>query len=328
MKSWRLLISLSALLIAILVAYDVAAQPSAIEIKEAQFLLKQGREQLENQQFANAATLLERAYLILYRPDIGYDLMQAYAGTDKLVEARAIGEEILREQPKNGEEKSLADVQTKVREAIGVLDGMIPTLVLHIAGPPPSLVRVRIDGEEVAPAEIEKPQRVNQGRHRIVVSALGYQERVVSQDVESKEAKTYHIKVDLLRLPNAISIPPPVPATPSGKTNSSHIAGKVLTGTFTAATVGTGIGAAIAFYSTTEAGMKICTSKTCNDQFKEHYSVYVGLMTATPVLGVAALTSSIVSLWSSRPDSASESKPRVSVAVTPSPTGFFIHGHW
>lgn len=308
---------------------EVRAQPTQAQVDEARAFLKEGRDQLQAGQFARAVPLLEKAHQIMHVPQTGFDLMQAYAGVDKLVEAREIGEEIQSLPVKQNEPAAATEARAKVVEGIGVLDRMIPTILLRVAGPPISLVKACVDERSLTTAQMEKPYRVNVGSHRIVVTAEGYYEKEILLPIESQEAKEYPIDITLRPLVPP-SPPPPRPLSPVApqKTNRYLVAGLVTTGTLAAGTIGTGIAAAITYQKTLEAYHRDVCAGDCDADVARRAPVLKGLMISTTVLSAATLGMCITTLLIYRNSASSERRTGVSLAVTPMPGAVILHGRW
>jgi hypothetical protein len=299
------------------------AQPTQAEKDRARALFKEGHEKLQAGEPARALPLLKEAHDIMHVPTTGYDLMQAYAELDKLVDARAIGEEIQRQPKVPDEPEAFAEARTNIDKAIKVLDGLIPTITVHIQGPPRELVRVTIDGKPLTTEQIEKPYRVNRGNHRIVTTAEGYDRKEVPVPIDTPTARNYDVDVSL-RL-----VPPVLPAKPPTADPRWVAAGIATTAAFGLVSLGTSIGAAVTYESAVDAYNRKGCGSDCEKIYAQEAPRLQALSYTWTLTGVATLIIGMRTLTYARPKKvAATAQDKVSMTIVPPMGGVFVRGEF
>jgi hypothetical protein len=200
---------------------------------QAQQLFEAGEKAEDKGDCAEAAEKFERAAEYVETPQLRLRAGRCQERIGKLARAE---KNILR-----GIElaKDDATLRKYGEELVAKLKGRIPTLVFQIEPtPPPEGLTISIDG---APALVDKPNRIDPGRHRIEASASGFDDSV--QIVNLAEGVTEIVKVKLT--PATARPPEEEPEGPSRPTKYGPLPWILLGGG--AATLGGAIGSGVAF---------------------------------------------------------------------------------
>jgi hypothetical protein len=190
----------------VLGASPVRAQDSKTE---AQKLFEAGEKAEDAGDCAEAADKFERAAEIVETPQLRLRAGRCQERIGKLARAER---NILR-----GIELAKDDAALKKYgdELMAKLKGRIPTLVFQIEpSPPPEDLSIMIDG---IPGLVDKPNRIDPGRHRIEARARGFEESI--QVVSVAEGVTDVVKIKLspatARPPGETPDPPEEPSKPT-----------------------------------------------------------------------------------------------------------------
>jgi len=156
--------------------------------------------------YATAQTSFIKANELIPSPQASYWIAKCSDGLNKTEEAVAAYEALLADPnvSKLGDEK-IADVKAR-------LDTLKATLVGEVAlDTNPMLANVSVDGV-VQPGEAPLTLKLTPGKHRVTVSAKGYQSKDI--DIEVKGGDKLKQSVALVReepMPAAVAPPPPAP---------------------------------------------------------------------------------------------------------------------
>jgi hypothetical protein len=322
----------------LLVAFPVYAAPTLAEMDEARAFLKEGREQFSAQHFDRAATLLEKAHRIMRVPPTGFDLMQAYDGLGKFVEALAIGEEMQKQPAKPNEPQPFVDARIKIDAAMDAIASRTPTLGLKISGTSLADALATIDGVPVAPEQLDRPIRVNPGMRKIRVTAPYCDPFETTQEAEAGAERHYDVDIKLVcKPPPPIRPVPPPPVVPDNLVQSKRngiIAGSVVAGGFALAGVGMAIGSKIA----NEQAVVVATRAAecidmdaCERVYDVQYGASKGLAISSLFafgIGVALGTTTLVYGLMGQTSSDAPAPARVSLQVVPIGNGLALRGTW
>jgi hypothetical protein len=222
-SSSRLLLSL-AFSFAVLAPARALAQPrapSAQELETARTLYKQGKELRAQGDLRGALEKLQAAHALGNTPVTGIELARTYVMVGQLVEAREVCLYIARIPVANDETEKSAEARAEAATLAEQLRPRIATLVVKVEGlPVGESAHLAIDGAAVPDAAFGEPQKVNPGKHVVVVRAGdGPTSREVRGDVEAPEGKT--AEVTLTVPPPPVLPPPPPPETPRPRGSST-----------------------------------------------------------------------------------------------------------
>ncbi len=219
---------------------------------QAQQLFEAGETAEDKGDCAEAAEKFERAAEYVETPQLRLRAGRCQERIGKLARAER---NILR-----GIELAKDDATLKKygEELAAKLKGRIPTLVFQIEpSPSPDDLTITIDG---APALVEKPNRIDPGRHRIEARAGGFEDSI--QVVNVAEGVTDVVKIKLIP---GTSTPggnePEEPEEPSRPTKFGPLPWILLGGG--AATLGAAIGSGVAFGSARSRYDELAASTGC-----------------------------------------------------------------
>jgi len=320
-----------------LVAFPVHAEPTLAEMDEARAFLKEGREQFSAQHFDRAATLLEKAHRIMRVPPTAFDLMQAYDGLGKFVEALAIGDEMQKQPAKPNEPQPFVDARKKIDAAMDAIASRTPTLGLKISGTSLADARATIDGVPVSPEQFDKPIRVNPGTRKIRVTAQYCDPFETTQEAEAGAERHYDVDVKLVCKPPPPARPvPPQPVVPDNGALSKRngiIAGSVVAGGFALVGVGMAIGSKMANDRAVVVASRVdCFGmRACESTYNAYYGMSEGLAISSLFafgIGVALGTTTLVYGLMGQTSSDAPAPARISLQVVPIGNGLALRGTW
>lgn len=311
--------SLVACFLAALSLTEPVMAQSTEELARARVAAVEGRKHLEAREYPRALPKLEFAHRVLNDPSTAYDLMQVNAVFDKLVEAYTIGEAIQKQEVKPAQAKDRANVD----EAMVQLDKMIPRILLRIQGAPLGSVNVSIDDQSVSVTKIDKPHRVNPGKHRVVVRAPNSEppEWTWEGEVPVEQQQVLDVR---FRLKPVVVVPPPpapvIPAQPPLMPTSVNagIGATVALGVVSLVSGVVAIGAAPAVVTTS-------CGQSCRDDANEQGKVWRGLMVTSTIACAAAVTVGVGTILHAHNAKRSTD---VAVKVVPSLNGLVVQGRW
>lgn len=314
----------------------VDAAPTQSDKDKARALIILGRKYLEAGEPERALPLFKEAHGIMHVPTTAFDMMRAYGDLNKLVEARAMGEEVEKMPVDPNENEAYREAREQVKAAMEALDTRIPLLKLSISGAPISTVRVKIEDNSVPPEEIDKPIRINPGEQRIEVSAPNCGTFKAVQKAESGVDRHYEVEVNLSC--HAAPAPPPPPLPSPVRTESSKLdkrwvaAGFATSGAFLAAGTVLTVLAKNANDAAIDAAMGHNCAYHCEEIYDQQYTRSTALAAwSIPafVVGGGLTVATVVYLVRGR--SVTEkpgSKANISAMITPDLQGVVVHGAW
>lgn len=181
-------------------------EPSVADRATARALLLDGRAKMEAKDHAGALKAFQGAHAIMNVPTTGLDLAKAHAALGQLLEAREVALSVTRSPAKVDDPEAFADARKAAEVLAAGLDPRIPSVVISVAGPAPEGVSITLDGAALAVATLSLPRKVNPGRHRIVVSAPGFEEG--AREVDVAEGTSVPVEMSLARAVTAASAQP------------------------------------------------------------------------------------------------------------------------
>ena len=182
-----------------------AAKPDKKTADAARKAFADGQKAYTAGDYAAAQTAFVKANGLIPSPQASYWIAKSVDGQNKTEEAIAAYEALLADPDvsKIGEEK-LADAKSRINTLKATLVGEVAL------DTNPMLANVSVDGV-VQPGEAPLTLKLTPGRHRVTVSAKGYQSKDL--DIEVKAGDKLKQSVALVREePLPAAVPPPAPA--------------------------------------------------------------------------------------------------------------------
>ncbi|MBK9260626.1 MAG: hypothetical protein IPM54_12490 [Polyangiaceae bacterium] len=276
-----------------------------------------------------ALGVLEEAHGILLSLESGYELMRAYEGVGKLVEALTLGEKLSAMPAAPKESPADADARKKVKDAVTSLSTRVPTIQLLIKQPSKDVVRVKVDERTLLPEQLDKPIRVNPGKREIRVTAPGYQPLTIPQDVEQGSAKQYPVTIEMAAVPAPKDevIPPIAPPEepPSPPLKPLVKVGIGVSGALGAVAIVTGIGAGVSYTEFVDVYNRQGCSD-CDAEVARRGPTLQALTLTSMITGIGAVAAGTLTFLYARSDQ--KTAERVSWSVTPTPGGVVFHGRF
>jgi hypothetical protein len=184
--------------------------PSAQELETARSLYKQGKELRAHGDLRAALEKFQAAHALGNTPVTGIELARTYVLLGQIVEAREVSLYIARMPVASDETSKSVEARTEAAKLADDLKLRIPTLAVKIAGlAPGENAHVSIDGALVPGAAANEPQKVNPGKHAVVVRAGDRQVEATSEVAEGQAAELP------LTLPTLAPLPTPPPLAPA-----------------------------------------------------------------------------------------------------------------
>jgi hypothetical protein len=183
------------LLAAALTAHGVAraqATPSPFDLETARALFKAGRELRAQGDLPGAIKKLQAAHAAGRTPITGIELARTYAMTGRLVEAREVALDVGRIAIAADETERSAEARREALALAEELRDRIPALTIQVLHAPED-ARVSLDGEQLSPALVGQPMRVNPTSHVVVVRAASGVEARESVTLAEREARSVTI---------------------------------------------------------------------------------------------------------------------------------------
>jgi hypothetical protein len=204
---------------------DARAQPrapTAQELETARTLYKEGKELRTRGDLRGALEKLQAAHALGNTPVTGIELARTFGMLSLLVEARETCLAIARIPVASDETEKSAQARVAAAKIAEELRPRIPTLLVKVDG----VLRgekpvVWIDDDALPQAAMGEPQKVDPGRHQVVVRAgEGRGAREARGVAEVSEAETGEVALTLppVTFPPA-EAPPQIPAPSSPRTS-------------------------------------------------------------------------------------------------------------
>jgi hypothetical protein len=209
-SSRRAIVAALALVLSLSTAAAVQAQPhqpTPQELESAANLYKQGKELRAQGDILGALEKLRAAHALGNTPVTGIELARTYVVVSKLVEAHQVCLGVVHLPVAPDETEKSATARRDAQQLADELKPRIPTLVVRVSGASPGeAVHVIIDGAAVPDAALAEPQKVDPGRHEVVVHAgTGPTAREAKASAQIDESQTGDVAVVL---PPAPEVPP------------------------------------------------------------------------------------------------------------------------
>ncbi len=286
------------------VAFAQTAQPTAQELETARTLYKEGKELRAAGDLRGALEKLRAAHALGHTPVTGVELAKTYAMVGKLVEAREVALSVARLGVASDETEKSADARAESAKLAEELRPRIPTLAVRVRGLTPGEVPlVIIDGVQVPAAASAEPQKVDPGKHEIVVRVgEGAAAREVRAGAETPEGQMLEIAVDVPPAPAPAPPPPPPGGPPPDPSYRTPLLAKLAFGVAVGGTV-VGIVAGIEALSYENSVSGECPSshrcvagtQGANDLGSAH--TWANVSTVSFVLAGAGLVTGVVDMF-------------------------------
>jgi len=192
-----------------LVSVPVAAQ-SAADVAAARDLFREGSQLAKDGKWEQARERLERSLRLKRASLTLYSLAIAEKNTGQLVEALENFRAFLAE-PSTPATKSY---EAPARDAIAELEKRVARISLKIAPADAPDLAVKVDGQQVPSAALDRPRLVNPGPHEVVAAARGFAE--ARQSVTVAEGGAGSVELTMTEDPDAAAPPPVLPTSTSG----------------------------------------------------------------------------------------------------------------
>ncbi|HEY3819205.1 MAG TPA: hypothetical protein VGL81_18680 [Polyangiaceae bacterium] len=159
-----------------------AHPPTAQELETARSLYKEGKELRARGDLRGALEKLQAAHALGNTPVTGIELARTYVLAAQIVEAREVCLYIARMPIASDETEKSVEARAEAGRLAEELRPRIPTLRITIDGlPPGETAHLSIDGVIVPDAALTEPQKVDPGKHAIVLR--------VGEGAASREAR-------------------------------------------------------------------------------------------------------------------------------------------
>ena len=293
--------------------------PTAQELETARTLYKEGKELRAAGKLTAALEKLQAAHALGNTPVTGIELARTQVMLGQLVEAREVCLYIARIPVAPDETDKSAEARAEAATLAEQLRPRIGTLLARVegvgAGEPAHL---SIDGAAVPDAAFGEPQKVNPGKHVIVVRAgEGATAREVRGEAVVGEGQAAEVAIVV---PPPPALPPPPPPPPPAPPPSSTAPTLIRIG-FGTAIAGGAVGLIAGITAMTKKGQ---LSEECNPKQQCDYQsggsqdlstarTWANVSTAAFVIGGAGVVVGIVGLLNNR------HAPRPSEAAAVSP---------
>jgi hypothetical protein len=193
--------------------------PTAQDLETARTLYKEGKELRAAGDLSGAIAKLQAAHALGNTPVTGIELARTYAQAGKLVEGREVALQVARIPVAGDETEKSADARAEAAKLAEELRPRIATVTARVTGVGPGEVaHVSIDGAAVPDAALQEPQKVNPGKHDVVVRVGdGAAAREVHQSAEAAEGQAVTVLLEVPAAPPAPPAPPPAAPAPEPK---------------------------------------------------------------------------------------------------------------
>jgi hypothetical protein len=212
----RFALSLAVLIAATAADREAVAQsspPTAQELETARSLYKQGKELRASGDLRAALEKFQAAHALGNTPVTGIELARTYVLVGRIVEAREVCLYIARMPVAPDETEKSAEARAEAIKVADDLKPRIPTLVVRVKGlVAGEAVHVSIDGALVPDAAMSEPQKVNPGKHTVIVRAGDGREVEGAPDAAEGQSAQVTLTLPAPALPlEPEPAPPPAP---------------------------------------------------------------------------------------------------------------------
>jgi hypothetical protein len=295
--------ALSAVLVVLLAAGDLFAEPSDADRAAARALAQEGQVALDRKNFGVAADRFERADLLVHAPTLLLAMARAQIGLGKLVEAHENFARIQREGVAPGSPKPWTRAYEDAAKELEAVAARLPWVVIQVTGA--SNPYLTVDGAPVPRAVLGIRRPVNPGKHELRVIADGYRSVTRTFAVVEGQSATINVDMEAEPVPAALIAPtrstlepPPPPVGANGKAQLSI--GYAVLGVGTAGLVVGGIAGGMFLAKRSELA-KDCPDAHCAPGFEQDVTRYHQLGTVSTVglvVGAAGLATGAILLLS------------------------------
>jgi len=336
-----------ALCLAVLVPAGAVAQqpphePTAQELETARSLYKEGKELRAAGDLSGAIEKLQAAHALGKTPVTGIELARAFEAAGKLVEAREVALSIAHIPVASDEREKSAEARVDAAKLADDLRARIPTLRAKVTGlAPGEPAHLAIDGIGVPDVALAEPQKVDPGKHLLVLHAgEAATARDVNAEVSVVEGRSVEVLLEVPPPSSPEPTPPPaaqpagtpvqsVPAPAEGPHRSMPMLSKV---GFGVAAGGAAVGLITGFMalmskdalSTECNSQQECTKGTPGASNLEAARTSATISTVAFSVAGVGLAAGIIGLLTDRPSSAPPASARIAPWLGPGAAG--IHG--
>jgi hypothetical protein len=298
--------------------------PSAQELETARTLYKEGKELRARGDLRGALEKLQAAHALGNTPVTGIELARTEVMLGQLVEAREVCLYIARIPVALDETEKSAEARTEAASLAEELRPKIGTLLARVeglaAGEPAHL---SIDGAAVPDAAFGEAQKVNPGKHVVVVRAgEGPAAREVRGEAVVAEGQAAEVAITVPP-PPAMTPPPPPPPQPEPPAPSPGAGPTIVRIGFATAIAGGAVGLIAGLTTMNKKGQlppecpKVGTVNDCPEntgaaQDLNTARTWGNVSTAAFVIGGAGVVVGVVGLLTSKP-----ARPKDAAFVSP-----------
>ncbi|HVH42015.1 MAG TPA: hypothetical protein VM925_06715 [Labilithrix sp.] len=291
------------------------AEPSLADRETARSLMDDGDKKREAGDLKGALESYRQADVLMSVPTTGIEVARTQVSLHQFLQARETLGRVIRLPVKPNEPAPFTAARRAAETLNAELAPRIPAVQVVITNLDPGVTpQVLVDDEQIPPAAVSAPRKVNPGPHVITVKA-GTAE--LKQDVEVAERDNKTVTFDFKD-----QIPPPPPPQ-GGRSTSSKV---LLFGGFGVALVGIGVGTVTGLMSLAKVSdlkpqckNDICPSKLQGE--RDSAETLGNVSTIAFVAGGVGLAAGVVGLFASGsspkkdPPSSSEAKVRRPASV-------------
>jgi hypothetical protein len=295
--------------------------PSAQELETARTLYKEGKELRARGDLRGALEKLQAAHALGNTPVTGIELARTQVMLGQLVEAREVCLYIARIPVAPDETEKSAEARTEAATLAEELRPKIGTLLARVDGlAPGEPAHLSIDGSAVPDAAFGEAQKVNPGKHVVVVRAgEGATAREVKGEAVVAEGQAAEVAI-VVPPPPALPPPPPPPHPPEPPAPSSGSGPIIVRIGFATAIAGGAVGLIAGLTAMTKKGQlsSECPQSKCDNlgggtPDLNTARTWGNVSTAAFVIGGAGVVVGVVGLLTGKP----ASRPSDAAVVSP-----------
>lgn len=248
-----------------------AAAPSDAEKKQARALMEEGDAAAASKDHARALEKYRAADAIMHVPTTGLEVARMLVAVGRLIEARDAALAVTRLPPGPDEPEAFASARARAEQLAASIADRIPSLEVMVKGIEPGAdFELRIDGKVVPAAAAKLPQKLDPGKHFVVVSSRG--RRAAKKAVDLAEGVKDAVEI-VLAPPGATTDAEPAATKktePEAVTGEKKTSSLVYIG-FGAAAVGLAVGSVTGFMSLGKAASAKdqCSGNRCPPAAKD-----------------------------------------------------------
>ncbi len=200
-------------------------EPTAQELETARSLYKEGKQLRAAGDLPGAIEKLRAAHALGNTPVTGIELAHAFEAAGKLVEAREVALSIAHIPVESDEREKSAEARVDAGKLAEDLRARIPTLRARVTGVAPGEpAHLAIDGVAVPDVALAEPQKVDPGKHVLVLHAGdGATAREVRAEVSVVEGRSVEVLLEVPAAPEQQPQQAPVVAQPPPPTQVATV---------------------------------------------------------------------------------------------------------